>query len=313
MKEDRNVKARDSFIPVTVIGLGSMGRALAAAFLKAGHPTTVWNRSAGKAEDLLLAGANLATTVSEAIAASPLVIVCLFDYRAIRELFDPIGVSFEGKVFVNLTTGTPEEAREMNRWATARDAEYLDGVIMAGPAMIGKPEAMILYGGLQAAYDRHEETLKVLADNSPFLNEDTGVPTLYDLAMLAMLWSTSAGWLHAFALVGTAGIDASTFRPYADKWFQNVVAVDESESEEMATHIDQGEYSDTYGSSLGLNASGLDLLVRASHDAGVDAKMFAAISAQANRRVANGHGTDGFTSLIEAIKSPITSSDDANR
>ncbi|MFD4375859.1 NAD(P)-binding domain-containing protein, partial [Streptomyces sp. NPDC058527] len=35
--------------PVTVIGLGSMGSALAAAFLAAGHPTTVWNRTPERA------------------------------------------------------------------------------------------------------------------------------------------------------------------------------------------------------------------------------------------------------------------------
>ncbi len=43
--------------PVTVIGLGPMGQALAGAFLKNGHPTTVWNRSAGKAEALVAQGA----------------------------------------------------------------------------------------------------------------------------------------------------------------------------------------------------------------------------------------------------------------
>lgn len=38
--------------PVSVIGLGAMGRALAGAFLDAGHPTTVWNRSPGRAGEL---------------------------------------------------------------------------------------------------------------------------------------------------------------------------------------------------------------------------------------------------------------------
>lgn len=289
-------------LPVTVIGLGSMGRALAAAYLKAGHPTVVWNRSAGKADDLVAAGANRAATVSEAIAASPLVIVCVLDYRTVTELLEPIGDSLEGKVLVNLTTGTPEEAREMARWAEACGADYLDGVIMAGPASIGRPEAMILYGGSRTAYDRHEATLNVLAANSPFLDKDTGVPTLYDLAMLALLWATMAGWLHAFALVGTAGIKAAAFQPYAESWFRNVVAAEPSD--QLAADIDRGEYPDTFGSSLGLNASGLALLVRASRDAGIDANMFSAIQALAEQRVADGRSADGLTSLIEAIKRP---------
>ncbi|AVZ74581.1 hypothetical protein SLUN_22845 [Streptomyces lunaelactis] len=43
--------------PVSVVGLGIMGTALAAAFLKAGHPTTVWNRSAAKTGPLVAQGA----------------------------------------------------------------------------------------------------------------------------------------------------------------------------------------------------------------------------------------------------------------
>ncbi|MER6901101.1 NAD(P)-binding domain-containing protein, partial [Amycolatopsis sp. NPDC000740] len=42
--------------PVTVVGLGSMGRALAGAFLAAGHPTTVWNRTPDKAAPLVAGG-----------------------------------------------------------------------------------------------------------------------------------------------------------------------------------------------------------------------------------------------------------------
>ncbi|HZG13616.1 MAG TPA: NAD(P)-binding domain-containing protein [Candidatus Bathyarchaeia archaeon] len=289
-------------LPVTVIGLGSMGRALAAAYLKAGHPTTVWNRSEGKADDLVAAGANRAATLREAIAASPLVIICVLDYRTVMELLVPNEDSLEGKVLVNLTTGTPEEARETARWAESRGFDYLDGVIMAGPASIGGPEAMILYGGSRTTYDRHEATLKVLSANSPFLDKDTGVPTLYDLAMLALLWATSAGWLHAFALVGTAGIKAADFQPYAETWFRNVVAAERSD--QLAADIDRGEYPDTFGSSLGLNAAGLALLARASREAGIDANMFSAIQALAEQRVADGRSADGFTSLIEAIKSP---------
>lgn len=37
--------------PVTVLGLGPMGRALASAFLNARQPVTVWNRTPGKAGD----------------------------------------------------------------------------------------------------------------------------------------------------------------------------------------------------------------------------------------------------------------------
>jgi len=56
---ERAVESRgaDRGSAVTVIGLGSMGSALAGAVLEAGYPTTVWNRTAGKAEPLVRRGA----------------------------------------------------------------------------------------------------------------------------------------------------------------------------------------------------------------------------------------------------------------
>ncbi|HWN31608.1 MAG TPA: NAD(P)-binding domain-containing protein, partial [Pseudonocardia sp.] len=60
---------------VTVLGLGEMGTAVAAAFLAGGHPTTVWNRSPARATALLRLGARRAATAREAVAASPLVVI----------------------------------------------------------------------------------------------------------------------------------------------------------------------------------------------------------------------------------------------
>src|ERR1044072_8092422 len=48
--------------PVTVLGLGPMGQALAGAFLAQGHPTTVWNRTAARAGGLVARGATRADT-----------------------------------------------------------------------------------------------------------------------------------------------------------------------------------------------------------------------------------------------------------
>ena len=54
---------------VSFLGLGEMGAALARAAIQAGHPTTVWNRSSGKAEALVDAGARLANNPGDAVDA----------------------------------------------------------------------------------------------------------------------------------------------------------------------------------------------------------------------------------------------------
>lgn len=50
---------------VTVLGLGAMGKALAGAFRTAGHRTTVWNRTPGRADDLAAEGARVAASAAE--------------------------------------------------------------------------------------------------------------------------------------------------------------------------------------------------------------------------------------------------------
>lgn len=288
--------------PVTVIGLGSMGHTLAQALDAAGHPTTVWNRSAHKAKVLVDAGATLAPTVADAVAASPLVIICVLDTPTALGLLEDAGDALRGRVVVNLTTGTPDDARSIGRWVADHGGDYLDGAIMAVPAMIGGPEAMILYAGSRAAFDSHLPTLRVLTDSSPFIGEDAGAAALYDVAMLALLYSTIVGWLHAYALVSAAGIDASAFQPYAQSWFTNVVAAEDSLA--VADDVDRGSYPDTIGSSLALNEMGLALIARACAEAGISADMFEGFARLAQKRVADGHGADGFTSLVETIKHP---------
>ncbi|MFE3666994.1 NAD(P)-binding domain-containing protein, partial [Streptomyces sp. NPDC059164] len=103
---------------------GKMGQALAGTFLAAGHPTTVWNRTAGKADGLVAEGAVSAATVAEAVAGSELVVICVATYANVTELLAPLGGELSGKVLVNLTTGTPEDARTTSSWASGHGIAY---------------------------------------------------------------------------------------------------------------------------------------------------------------------------------------------
>lgn len=60
--QDAKHGAKHDTNQVTVIGLGPMGRAMAAAYLDAGYEVTVWNRSPGKDTELVARGARRAAT-----------------------------------------------------------------------------------------------------------------------------------------------------------------------------------------------------------------------------------------------------------
>ncbi len=115
-----------------MLGLGAMGSALAAALVQAGHATTVWNRSPGKADDLVAQGARAAATAGDAVRASELVVVCLLDHASVRHVLDPLADDLAGRAVVNVTTTAPEQSRESATWAADAGIGYLDGGIMAG-------------------------------------------------------------------------------------------------------------------------------------------------------------------------------------
>ncbi|WP_283249833.1 NAD(P)-binding domain-containing protein [Streptomyces sp. TS71-3] len=285
---------------MTVFGLGMMGAALAGAFLKAGHPTTVWNRSAQKADALVEQGATRAADAAEAVAASDILVVCLVDYDAVHTVLDPVGDALAGKVIVNLTSGLPEDARAAAKWAEGVGARYLDGYIMTVPPAVGLPQTLLFYGGSKDTFDAHQDTLKVLGGNSVFLGPDAGIAALYDLALLGILWSTLTSALHGFALVGSEKVPAAALVPFAEAWITHVAL---PSIKGAAQQVDAGEFG-TNISTVGLNAVGLAKMVQASEAQGIRPDLMVPIRDFMEKRVADGHGSDALASLIEVIRNP---------
>lgn len=290
----------DKSAPVTIIGLGSMGSALAHAFLEKGHPVTVWNRSPEKADDLVIKGAHRATTVTEAVAAGGLVVVCVLDYRAMREIIGSLEGPPAGRVIVNLTSGTPTEARDAAAWAQEIGVDYIDGAIMAIPPMIGEEHALIFYGGSEAVYRTHESTLSSIAGSGTYLSADAGLPSLYDVALLGLMWTTWLGLMHSLALVGSEKIPAAEFMPYVQAWFEHVIA---PEVPNIASQIDAGSYPDN-DSTLGMQAVTIEHLVDASRAQQIDAALPELLMARAEQALRAGHAGDGFGSLFEVLRRP---------
>src|SRR5260221_14329656 len=132
-----------------------MGSALARCLLAAGHDVTVWNRSPAKADPLVRQGAVAAESLSAAVAASPVVLICIDSYRSPQAVFEaPADAGLlSGRTIVQLSTGSPAGARSAEAWFTAAGARYLDGAILAGPSAIGAPATTILYAGRRTAFD----------------------------------------------------------------------------------------------------------------------------------------------------------------
>jgi len=284
--------------PVAVVGLGLMGQALAAAFLKAGHPTTVWNRTASKADEAVSRGAVFASTVGEALEAGSLTIICVTDHGAVRDLLDGIDGAPAGAMLVNLTSGDSTQARDTARWAGERGVDYLDGAIMAVPPAIGTADAVILLSGPRAHYEAHASTLEALGTVT-HLGADPGLASLYDVAGLAMMWSVLNAWLQGTALLRTAGVDAATYAPFA----RQIAAGVAEWLPGYAEQIDNGAFPAEV-SALETDARAMTHLIEQSEAAGVNAELPRLFKAMADRAIAAGHGGEQYPVLIEEFTKP---------
>jgi 3-hydroxyisobutyrate dehydrogenase-like beta-hydroxyacid dehydrogenase len=278
--------------PVTVLGLGPMGRALAGALLAAGHPTTVWNRTADRADALVARGARRASTVAEAVRASPLVLACVIDYAAVRAIVEPAADALGGRTLVNLTADTPERARAMAAWAAERGVDYLDGAIMTPAPTIGGPAALVLYSGAERTWQAHRDTLASLGGSADWLGADPGRAAAHDVALLDVFWTAMHGVAHAFALARAEGIAAGALAPYA----KGIAGLLPDLVDDLARRLDVDDHTADV-SNIASSAAGMAHVVEAAEAHGIDSGPLRAAGAVADRAIRAGHGGDDFSRL----------------
>ena len=75
---------KSSPLKISIIGLGSMGSALAKALLKSKFEIYIWNRTLSKAKELNHKESNICLSPKEAIEKSELIIVCLLNLSLIH-------------------------------------------------------------------------------------------------------------------------------------------------------------------------------------------------------------------------------------
>lgn len=281
---------------VTVLGLGAMGTALARAWLAAGHPLTVWNRTPARAAALTPEGARVAGSAAQAVAASALVVVCLLDDSSVDQVL--AGVDLAGRDLVNLTTSTPAQARARAAWARRHGARYLDGGIMAVPPMIGVPEAggYVFYSGSRALFERHRETLGVPVGTT-YVGDDAGFAALYDVALLSAMYGMFAGAAHAFALIRREDIDPAALAPLLADWLVAMIPA----VHQTADHLRSGDYTKGVVSPLAMQVAGTPTFLRTAEQQGVSPELLRPYFDLMRRRLAEGGGEEDLTGVIDLL------------
>jgi 3-hydroxyisobutyrate dehydrogenase len=107
---------------IALLGLGTMGRGMAANLLKAGFPLTVWNRTKAKAESLAHTSAVVADSPAEAARNSSVVLAMLADDAASRAAWlgqeGALAAMPSGSIAIECSTLSPDWIRALHEAVT---------------------------------------------------------------------------------------------------------------------------------------------------------------------------------------------------
>ncbi len=194
---------------VGFIGLGLMGRPMAANLLKAGHELTVWNRTASVADHLVSQGAKLAATPRDLAAASEVIFTIVSDPPALESVLwgkDGVFAGMKrGSVLIESSTVSPGLEKRAAASAAEVGCEFLEGPVTGGTWGAEKGELVYMVGGEESTLKRVEPVLGVVAKKWFHLGP-VGAGQTVKLAMNLLLGLEVEAFAEALALVTKAGV-----------------------------------------------------------------------------------------------------------
>ena len=279
---------------VTVIGLGNMGSALARALLKNGCTVTAWNRSPQKAAPLVDNGAVLAPSVAAALTASPVIFVCVTNYAAANHILSEAATELSGKLLVQFTTGSPQDARASEMWAHEHEAEYLDCAITGSPSSIGTPDAHILVAGREAVFQKAEPILRMLANHLDYTGELIGLASAWEMVFIMRYYGMFLSLFHSVQICQAEGIPLEEYIALLDQQGKGY-------EKWLCENIRSGNYQET-SAPLELWAGGIQHIAQHAQDSHIHAE-FPQLAARLFQQALDaGYGREEVSALFKVLQ-----------
>lgn len=285
-------------IQTSVLGLGAMGSALALALIAAGNKVTVWNRTPARADPLAEAGAQVATSAADAFQAAPVSIVCVKSHENTRALVAGANEAIKGRIVVDLSTGSADEAAALAAELEVAGARWQIGMINTYPKEIGKPEASIFTVGSKRVWDEIESRIKALGGASRRVGDDPAMLAALFAAMFTTRQGYMCGMLHGAAVARAAGLSPEVF---ADTLTVSVTMA-EAYNETFRRTVLSGNY-DNPGAAIDTYAAAFDDALRTFEELGAPIGLPKFMSDLVHEGAAAGFGDKELTALYEHLAS----------
>lgn len=280
---------------VSVLGIGTMGRAVAIRLRQKGYHVTAWNRTTGKARELEEQGATVAETPGEAVAQADVVVTVLSNDDAVRTVcLGPQGVigSLPNRaVLVDMSSVHPDTSRAL---ASAAGGRFIDAPILGGPEALVSGMAKYLVAGPESLVRRLEPLWSDLGAAYFYTGENGTAAALKLLSNLILVGSTEL-LMEAVVTAQAHGIGNEVLREV----FGGSPAV----APGVKARLDDVLGGDHEGWwTLELADKDMTLVLKLASAVQVELPLAAATEATISRAIAAGYGNKDLGALTEVLR-----------
>lgn len=192
------------------IGLGIMGRSMALNLLKAGFALRVWNRTAGKAQPVVEAGATPAATPADLAQHCTLIFLCVSDTPDVEAVVGGkngllVGLR-PGTLIVDHSTISPHATQKLAQLVNEKGGFWLDAPISGGSEGAAKGTLSIMVGGDEAQLERARPCLEAMGKTITHVGAQ-GAGQMVKLVNQILVIGTMISMSEALLFAQAGGLD----------------------------------------------------------------------------------------------------------
>ncbi len=197
---------------VAFIGLGVMGYPMAGYLQKAGHDTTVYNRTGSKADKWVAEyGGSKAETPQAAAEGCDFVMACVGNDDDLRSVTTGEGGAFhglkEGAVFIDHTTASASVSEELAKEAAAKGCGFVDAPVSGGQAGAENGQLAIMCGGSPSNFSQAEPIMDCYAKAIVHIGEQPGAGQICKMVNQICIAGLVQGLSEGLEFANKAGLD----------------------------------------------------------------------------------------------------------
>jgi 3-hydroxyisobutyrate dehydrogenase len=278
--------------------MGTMGAAMAANLARAGFSLTVWNRSRGRAAEVLALGAAEAATPRELAARSGVVVICVSDTPDVEAvLFGPDGVAegaARGTLVVDCSSISPSATRAFAARLWEHGVAMVDAPVSGGSEGAQKATLSIMVGGDPANVERAQPVLAAMGRSITHMGP-IGAGQATKAVNQVILCGAYLGVAEGLVLAIKAGLDPEKVvealsAGAAQSW------VLQNRSGRMIAN----EYP--LGFKLALHLKDLAIALGMAREVGASLPVTGIAAQLENGLISQGHGDEDLSALARAVR-----------